>query len=67
MIEIIKHGRPRDKVTCNCCSCIFSFDERDIQNNGCQYDWIEYIKCPDCGNKIILHRGSPFKAKRPYE
>ena len=48
MIKVIKHGHEQYRATCKYCECIFSFEDEDIQNSGCQWDWYEWITCPEC-------------------
>lgn len=59
MIKVIKHGHAQYKITCHYCECIFSFEDEDIRNNGCQRDWVEWITCPECGkDNDIKNRSS---------
>ena len=48
MIKVVKHGHAPYIMTCKNCECVFTFEDSDIQNNGCQWDWEEYIYCPEC-------------------
>jgi len=61
MIKIIKHGHAQYKATCKYCECIFSFEDSDIQNNGCQWDWCEWIICPECHRQNDISSRSAFK------
>lgn len=55
MIKVIKHGHAQYKLTCEFCECIFTFEDSDIKNNGCQRDWSEFIACPECGRNNEIH------------
>ena len=61
MIKIIKHGHAQYKATCKYCECIFSFEDQDIQNNGCQWDWCEWVICPECHRQTEISNRSAFK------
>lgn len=55
MIEVIKHGKSKEKITTRCpkCECIFSF----IMDEDTSYDEFmtrDYITCPDCGEEITV-------------
>ena len=43
MIKVIKHGHAQYKMTCKYCECIFTFEDSDIENNGSQRDWEEWV------------------------
>ena len=61
MIKIIKHGHAQYKATCKYCKCIFSFEDADIQNNRCQWDWCEWVICPECHRQNDISSRSAFK------
>lgn len=48
MIKVVKHGHAPYRMTCRNCECVFTFEDSDIKNNGCQWDYCEYIYCPEC-------------------
>ena len=58
-MEIIKHGRfykaPQEK-TCPDCGCVFSYVEKDINQNWVGINELNYtyINCPECGEIIII-------------
>ena len=54
MIKVIKHGHAQYKMTCKYCECVFTFEDSDIENNGSQRDWEEWVTCPEC------HRHNEF-------
>lgn len=43
MIKVIKHGHAQYKMTCRYCECVFTFEDSDIENNGSQRDWEEWV------------------------
>ena len=50
MIKIIKHGhKPFYNMTCKYCECVFMFEESDICKSGFEWNWSEWVNCPDCG------------------
>lgn len=57
MIKVIKPGKTR-RVTCKSCEAELSFSESDILLHHGHYaeekSFYKYIKCPCCGNEIIL-------------
>jgi len=61
MIKVIKHGHAQYKITCKYCECVFTFDDSDIENNGCQWDWEEWVTCPECHMQNELTAKSAFK------
>ena len=61
MIKIIKHGHAQYKATCEYCECVFSCEDEDIQNSGCQWDWYEWITCPEKKKKNEISSRSAFK------
>lgn len=65
MIKIIKRGHARYCMMCEYCNCFFTFEGSDIKNSGNPNDWIEYIKCPECGYRIniVNHAIYAFKEK----
>lgn len=61
-MEVIKHGNTYKETECKKCGALLSYCKSDIKiNSGCD-DYFgeihsyheEYIKCLDCGKKIIL-------------
>ena len=58
-MEIIKHGRfykaPQEK-TCPDCGCVFSYVEKDINQNWAGINELNYtyINCPECCEIIII-------------
>ena len=61
MITILKHGHAQYCMTCSKCECVFTFEDSDIKNNGCQRDWSEWITCPECGHKNTINNRASFK------
>ena len=61
MIKIIKHGHPQYKLTCRYCECVFTFEEVDIQNNSCQWDWSEWVICPECNRQNEIYDKNQIK------
>lgn len=55
MIKIIKQGT-RKTIICEQCGCLFSYENEDIIYTNEHHTRIdtEYLKCPQCDNKIIL-------------
>lgn len=53
-MEIIEHGKTYQVYTCPRCRCVFAACEID----GCKNDWDgkDWVKCPECGEKIELKR-----------
>lgn len=66
MIKVIKHGHPQYKLTCKFCECVFTFDGEDIRNNGCQWDWAEWIVCPECNRQNEIYSRSKIE-HHPYD
>ena len=63
-MEVIKHGNTYREVECKKCGALLSYCKSDIKiNSGYDDDYFgkihsyheEYIKCLDCGKKIILN------------
>lgn len=54
MITVIKHGK-RKFMYCNICNCEFTYEKEDITSmqSGIN-EWEYYVKCPDCGNKLMV-------------
>lgn len=54
MVTIIEKGT-KHKQKCENCGCLFSYEDEDIDVH---YTWLvptkECIKCPQCGNDILL-------------
>lgn len=61
MIKVIKHGHAQYKMTCKYCECVFTFEDSDIENNGSQRDWEEWVTCPECHWHNELTTRSAFK------
>lgn len=61
MIKVIKSGHAQYKMTCKYCECIFSFEDNDIENTGCQWDWSEWIVCPECHRENEIVTRSAYK------
>ena len=61
MIKVIRHGHTQYKMTCRYCECVFTFEDSDIENNGCQRDWAEWVTCPECYRHNELTARSAFK------
>lgn len=55
MIKILKEGT-KQKVECDRCGATLRFDISDIKYDGIRYcvGFKKYIRCPQCGHKIIL-------------
>ena len=66
MIKVIKHGHPQYKITCKFCECVFTFDGKDIRNNGCQWDWAEWVVCPECNRPNEIYSRSKIE-HHPYD
>ena len=61
MIKVIKHGHAQYRMTCKYCECVFTFEDSDIENNGCQWDWSQWITCPECHRDNDIENKSVFK------
>lgn len=61
MIKIIKHGHAKYKMTCKYCECVFTFEDSDINSNHCQWDWSEWIDCPECHRSNSIENRTAFK------
>ena len=66
MIKVIKHGHAQYQATCKYCECIFTFEDCDIKNNSCQWDWSEWIVCPECGRGNKIYNKNKIK-HHPYD
>lgn len=66
MIKIIKHGHAQYKLTCKYCECVFTFEDSDIKNNGCQWDLFEWITCPECNRDNEIYDKNHIK-HHPYD
>lgn len=61
-MEILKHGDTYKTTTCSKCHAYLSYTANDIEIFdsfddvfGTQYYyWVQILKCPECGEKIIL-------------
>lgn len=55
MIKILKEGT-KQKGECDRCGATLRFDISDIKYDGTRYcvGFKKYIRCPQCGHKIIL-------------
>ena len=54
MITVIKHGK-RKFMKCITCGCEFTYEKEDIISNQTGInEWEHYVKCPDCGKKILV-------------
>ena len=60
MINIIKHGDKKFRVTCPICGCVFEYEYEDIVNTI----FHPTVECPDC-HTIIDHR--PFNEVKSPE
>lgn len=45
MIKVIRHGYIRYYINCTKCSCYFSYELTDLEENK--------VKCPDCGEEHV--------------
>lgn len=62
MVEVIKYGPEVQKeIMCSKCKSQLRFLNSDIKNLNDVYPWdnthgylAEYIKCPACGEKVII-------------
>ena len=61
MKQIIKHGHAPYKATCPLCGCIFTFEDEDIENNHCQWDYEEWLSCPECEQHITVINRADFR------
>jgi len=61
MIKVLEHGVR--KITCPNCKAKLQYEQEDIQTDKRDFkllpgDWeyqeIQYIVCPDCGNEIFI-------------
>lgn len=54
MITVIKHGK-RKFMYCKECGCEFTYEKEDIMSiqSGIN-EWEYSVKCPDCGNKLMV-------------
>ena len=48
MIKVIKHGHAQYVMTCEKCECVFTYEDEDIESNNCQFDYCQWITCPEC-------------------
>lgn len=64
MIKVVKHGHAPYMMTCKNCECVFTFEDSDIKNNGCQWDWEEYIYCPECKQQNTIHSRKDYKTSK---
>lgn len=57
MIEIIKLGTKK-KIVCDHCGCKFSFEKEDVQHEDTDNykGFMEYVKCPQCGEKVTIRQ-----------
>ena len=54
MIKIIRHGTRQTKE-CECCGCLFSYDEVDtFIETKLDFKATRFIECPQCKEKIVL-------------
>lgn len=60
-MEVIKHGNTYNEVVCVKCCALLSYCKIDMAS---RYDLDthnftkeKYIKCPECGNYIMVSRG----------
>lgn len=60
-MKILKHGDTYKTTTCLKCHAHFSYAAKDIEVTesiddwcGIYYYWAQILKCPECGEKIIL-------------
>lgn len=61
MIKIIKHGHAQYRMTCEYCECIFTFEDSDIQTDGNQRDWTEWIDCPECKRRNYIRQRDRYR------
>lgn len=66
MITVVKHGHAQYQLTCKFCECIFTFEDEDIRNNGCQRDWSEWVVCPECNRQNEIYDRNKIK-HHPYD
>ena len=64
MIKVVKHGHAPYQMTCKYCGCVFIFEDSDIQNNHCQWDYAEYIYCPECKYQNIIHSRGDYQTSK---
>jgi phage FluMu protein Com len=61
-MEIIKHGDTYQEICCEHCNALFGYCGNDetsssmTQLGGNSYIYVKTIKCPECGNVIILRK-----------
>lgn len=65
MIKVIKHGHAQYELTCKFCECVFTFEDEDIENSGCQWDWAEWVVCPECNRQNEIYSRSKIE-HHPY-
>lgn len=61
MIKVLRHGHAPYAIKCDNCECIFSFESDDIQFNGNQRDWAEWVTCPECMKDVIIDSRSKYR------
>lgn len=54
MIEVIRHGNTSARKMCPKCNCDFRYCKVDIEWKDLIPQFIGYVPCPECGEKIIL-------------
>ncbi len=60
MIKIIQPGTVK-KSTCECCGCVFSYENEDVLIDGSfSMDFLRprraYVNCPQCNDIVILEK-----------
>ena len=65
MVEVIKHGE-KNIVECNFCGALLRYLYGDIKMyedfiSPRESELKEYINCPDCKNKVIIHERNQNK------
>lgn len=70
MIEVIKHGKTQKTGTiitkCPECECIFKFElKKDVIHS--YFFGYNYVECPDCGERVIVHTAKELESKNPVK
>lgn len=58
-MKVIRHGNTYKEIACNECGALLSYCKEDVKTwipscNSEHWSKLEYIKCPECNNKITL-------------
>ena len=58
MIKVIKPGNTTREIECKYCNALLSYHLKDVTTAWEEYAGgifsIEYIKCPECGSRVVV-------------